>query len=150
VSLALISSIGASAQSAPSRGSQITVSSRADLPRAASTLVDETSASEWKTDFLRELARLVLKSQCVSAVTLRHFLMWFSEIPGDLPRPFVAVSEDGSIGLEWDIEGRHLHVNFDQDADEVYFASPEAEWEATTSAGEMSEAMRAIALAARE
>jgi hypothetical protein len=47
-----------------------------------------------------------------------------------MPAPFVAVGDDGSIGLEWDQADNYLYLVFSDDDGEVYWRGANGEeWE---------------------
>ena len=57
-------------------------------------------------------------------------LSFLEELPEAMPEPFVAIGDDGSIGIEWERDVGLLYLTFGQDGDEAYWCSPDgAEWE---------------------
>src|SRR5260370_6534170 len=101
---------------------------------------------------VRDLASLLRKQSYVDISTIRQFIEWFVRLPVGLPRPFVAIGDDGELACEWDVDGSHLHLTFFPEDAEVYFCDSQDEWETylSHSSGKITAALRAIATAARK
>jgi hypothetical protein len=129
---------------------RITIALRAEYGQAAATLGRESTYGE-RAKFVQGIIDLARRTPNVQTLALGHLVDWLSNLPAELPEPFIAIGDDGSISSEWDVGGNSLHVTFLDNIDEVYFVSPHGdEWESTLDAvDKISSAMRAIALAAR-
>lgn len=60
-------------------------------------------------------------------------------MPPALPAPFVAVGDDGSVGLEWETPRFYLYFVFDTDGDMAYWQTDSGgDWEGTIAAFDWS------------
>ena len=135
-----------------SRGPRITIAPTTDDEHQASTTVAPENAYSRRAATIQKLAEIAGRTPYVQPPALVNLALWLSSLPAEMPEPFIAVGDDGSISSEWDVNRHSLHVTFFDDADEIYFVSPGGEeWEGTLDANDkLSDAMRTIAQAARE
>ena len=132
--------------------SRITIAPSFDAAFPASTSVGQERTYGTRVANLQRIVDTALRVPYFQPRALMNLAQWLSSLPLELPEPFLAVADDGSISSEWDIRGNSLHVTFFDSSDEVYFVSPGGEeWEGTLDAvDKLSEAMRAIVRASRE
>lgn len=96
-----------------------------------STLVSGGLHGNWKIEALRTLVSQARTGAYVDPDSLLRLLEWMNTLPSGLPRPAVAIGEEGSLFVEWDVAGNALHVSFHEGGDEVYFSGDNGEeWEA--------------------
>lgn len=61
---------------------------------------------------------------------LKECLTFLSLLPETMPKPFAAIGDDGSVGVEWEEQQGHLYLSFSSQGDEAYWCSPSGiEWE---------------------
>jgi hypothetical protein len=124
---------------------QVTITPKEQGPQALTGLQEK--AYERLASTVQRIAEAAKRTPSVQPRALVNLVRWLSTIPLEMPAPFVAIGDDGSISSEWDGCGSSLHVTFFDDTNEVYFFNPEGEeWEATVHAvDKLSEAMLTIA-----
>jgi hypothetical protein len=115
------------------------------------TVVPENAYGK-RAAMFHKLAEVVARMPYVQPPAVVNLALWLSSLPAEMPEPFIAIGDDGSISSEWDVHRNSLHVTFFGNADEVYFVSPSGEeWEGTLDAvDKLSDAMRTIVQAVRE
>ena len=61
---------------------------------------------------------------------LRRGVDFLAHLPERMPAPFVAIGDDGSVGVEWDYAAGHLYLTFSEAEDEAYWCSSSGtDWE---------------------
>ncbi|MDX8051879.1 hypothetical protein SK571_21010 [Lentzea sp. BCCO 10_0798] len=69
---------------------------------------------------------------------MKRSLRFLCSLGISTPAPFVALGDDGSIGVEWDARGNHLHLTFSDDGDEMFWMSSDGqEWEGELKTGSL-------------
>jgi hypothetical protein len=62
---------------------------------------------------LRALANALERGpDAIDLETARSFVEWILQLPSILPVPVFDSGDDGSLGLEWDVDDCHFHVSF--------------------------------------
>lgn len=113
----------------------------------AGTLTWERGENHWWREIIIRTASEVRRHP-VSQNTLNSALIWLARLPGGMPRPHVGAGDDGTISVEWDRNGSHLHVMFEDNSGEIFFQDSNGdEWETPIDAGhdKIRAALRAIA-----
>jgi hypothetical protein len=130
--------------------STLTLTESSNLQAAnASTLIWERSENRWWREILVRTASEVRRHP-VTLSTLETALTWLAQLPGGIPRPHIGVGDDGTMSVEWDRNGSHLHVMFEDSTGEVFYQDSNGdEWETSIDAGhdKIRAALRAIARA---
>ena len=131
-------------------GLQVTIAPKAEEHQTTTSFTQE-SAYARRAATLQKIVGAAQRTPQLQPHALVRLVTWLSSIPLEVPEPFIAAGDDGSISSEWDVAGNSLHVTFFDDTDEVYFFSPGGEeWEGTLDATDkLSEAMRTIAQVVR-
>jgi hypothetical protein len=135
-------------QESPSTLVSITGSS-VPLGSTASTLIWEQDENPWWREIVQRLVGEAIRYP-VSKPTLISTLSWLGQLPGGMPQPHVGAGDDGTVSVEWDRRGNHLHVMFEDTSGEVFFQSSNGdEWETPLDAGhdKIRAAIRQIARA---
>jgi hypothetical protein len=118
---------------------------------AVSTLAPRAYVHDWREAAIQQALEVLSRYSAPQAVrTARRLVDLLNRLPMEMPAPFIAGGDDGSIGLEWDVAGFELHINLTHDQDEAYFRSPVGdEWEGTISSSNngLMEAVRRLASA---
>lgn len=104
-----------------------------------------------RSELVRRIADLAFRYPVAQADALLRLASWLDGLPANMPSPFLAVGDDGSVSAEWDVSGSSLHVTFYSDFDEAYFVDSRGdEWESSTeSVDKMLSAVRSIATQAQ-
>jgi hypothetical protein len=127
-------------------GPQVAIALRTDDDYQATTTATQESLYGKRMATFQRLVKIARQASQLQPGALIRIVAWLSTVPAELPEPFVAIGDDGSISSEWDAEGNSLHITFFNDTNEVYFFSPGGdEWEGTIDAvDKLSNAMRTI------
>lgn len=115
----------------------------------AGTLMWERGTNHWWREMILRIASEVRRHP-VNQNTLNSALSWLDQLPGGIPSPHVGAGDDGTISIEWDRNGSHLHVMFEDSFGEVFFQGSNGdEWETSIDAGhdKIHAALRAVARA---
>jgi hypothetical protein len=73
---------------------------------------------------------MTARADFVDDSALDRSLEFLEGLPETMPEPFVAIGDDGSVGIEWEQDAGHLYVSFETTGDEVYWCSSAGvEWE---------------------
>lgn len=95
-----------------------------DVSSATST-AQGTPTSDWVSDVLNQMADWLYGSEFVNPDSFVRAVDFISSMRPPVRRPFVALGDDGSIGVEWDKAGYSLHLTFSAYGDEFYWSRGE-------------------------
>jgi hypothetical protein len=84
--------------------------------------------AKWVSDVLNQMADWLHGREFVNPDAFIRALDFLSSVRAPVRRPFVALGDDGSIGIEWDRAGQSLHVSFSSYGDEFYWSRGD-DWE---------------------
>ncbi|MHA6762187.1 hypothetical protein [Streptacidiphilus sp. PAMC 29251] len=135
-------------ESAPTTVTGPTVRRRDAESTATSTLLYSSSQNHWATALVREVLSRATADRNVSPVAIRTCMEWVAALPSGIPKPFFAIGDDGSLGLEWSRSGNYLYLTFREEAGEAYFESASGdEWESGLGLAldKLASALRVIA-----
>ncbi|MFG1643801.1 hypothetical protein ACGFMK_26210 [Amycolatopsis sp. NPDC049252] len=100
-----------------------------DVSSSASIVAPSAPTSAWVSDALNQMADWLYRSEFVNPGAFARAVNFISSIRPPVRRPFIALGDDGSIGIEWDRNGHSLHLTFSGYGDEFYWSRGE-DWEA--------------------
>lgn len=101
-----------------------------DAADSSSLLVNQADSS-WLKNSVKRVAELMRSTDCVDLSAVIRCLTFLGEITSPMPRPFFAIGDDGSIGVEWSVKGNYLYLTFGTKGDEAYWDGRNGdEWEA--------------------
>jgi hypothetical protein len=114
---------------------------------SVSTLMVGRGQAPWLVHCLEQLMDEGIRNG-VPVKTITAAMRWISSLPAAMPAPFVGAGSDETISLEWQRGPNILHVMFDRDGAEIYFAGGNGdEWETRLehASDKLDAALRAIA-----
>jgi hypothetical protein len=98
---------------------------------SVSTLTARGLPPAWFASVTSQLLDMSVDADFVDEPALIRALRFLESLPEAMPEPFVAIGDDGSVGIEWEENAGHLYLTFAATEDEVYWCSAAgAEWEA--------------------
>lgn len=98
----------------------------------SSSLLAFQSSQTWLMQSISRLLNLLKTSEGADAPAASRCLVFLSRLPGEMPEPFLAIGDDGSVGAEWSSRGNYLYLTFGSEGDEVLWnGSNGDEWDAT-------------------
>lgn len=97
---------------------------------ASTLLVRDDRGPGWLSTVVAQLLDMGEGAGFVDERALRRGVEFLAQLPPAMPEPFVAIGDDGSVGVEWEYPAGHLYLTFAGVGDEVYWSpSTGAEWE---------------------
>ena len=113
-----------------------------------STVLWDATANSWLKPLVYDIVTRAVSERNVTADMVVRCITWLAGLPVGMPKPFFAIGEDSSLGLEWDRGGNYLYVVFGRSFDQVYFEGSNGdEWESDleSATDKLSYAMRMVA-----
>lgn len=101
------------------------------VPASVSTLTVRGWPPAWFASITSQLLEMSVGAEFVDEPALVRALRFLESFPETMLEPFVAIGDDGSVGIEWEENAGHLYLTFAVTGDEVYWCSAAGvEWEA--------------------
>lgn len=117
-----------------------------EIPTSSDSTPTSGPRPNWLFEVLQQVVRLANR-EYVEPDGLRHLALWLRTLGIAVPKPFVAIGDDGSIGLEWSRGDEYLYLTFGSEDEAYYQAADGEEWEMTGPLNSLSlePALRSLA-----
>lgn len=115
---------------------------------SVTTLQRDATTNAWLRVLIYDIVTRSARERSVPTDSVVRCVIWLAELPIGMPKPFFAIGDDGSLGLEWERGGNYLYVVFGRSFDQVYFEGSNGdEWESDleSATDKLSHAMRMVA-----